>query len=1029
MKPILLTITAFGPYKDKEVIDFRKLQNHQLFVISGNTGAGKTTIFDAICYALYGEASGEERKDPKMLRSHFADDDVFTTVELVFQLRNKTYKVYRKLGHIKKGNKTPSVSVAELSEIEDGKEIPCCEAKIFEVNRKIEELIGLTKAQFSQIVMLPQGEFRKLLTSDTDNKEEILRRIFKTETYQSLKNRFDEKRKKAENEVNEVNAQLRIVYGNLKSLIPKRETSILHDILSEEQVNHHQVRQVLQEEYEEYEKKQEKVKEQLIQIEKLYKEKEVQFHEAKRLEEKFQEYEKSCQKKQELILKSEEMNNQRFLLQRGEKAKSLLPFEEQLNDITKRCEEKEADVLKTKKKLESICEQQIQVTKLYEEEKEKEPIRKEKEKLLQQLHDWKPVVHSLAIQEKEVDSFRLMVQQYEQKFKKINEKMDQFEKDKKLLTADIKGSEEKVVPLANLKVELERLTQDGKKLNRLVAITKEVEQKQSEIKQVSKQLQQVEKKYEEIEQLWIEGQASLLALHLHDGEACPVCGSVSHPEKAIQKDKVPSKEQLERVRIEKQKVEKEYQQLENDDFILKNNQQMLRDDLQERNYQSNNPEQELKEHRTRFKQKRQEIRELELLQLQLDTKKHQLDSIEKRLDELSGEKEEIQLKLMEVKGEYENRAGSFTSNREKVPTKYRSELILLSQIKRFEKQLAELEKNWRDIQTEKSAVDEQLISFKTQVKEKEATLQELYNTKKLATRRLQNELKQAAFSSLEDYRRAKIPSEKMTLMKQTIELYDTETKHLNQQIKELEKQINQRERPDLTQLRLQLSSFEQEKIQMFERVHQIETMVEQIKHLQTQCQTLLKLGEEKERAHRILLDLYDVIRGNNQKKISFERYLQIEFLEKIIYVANKRLYHLSNGQFSLKRSERIEKNGKQSGLGLDVYDEYTGQTRDVKTLSGGEKFNASLCLALGMADVIQAYQGGISIETMFIDEGFGSLDEESLQKAIETLIDLQKSGRMIGIISHVQELKYAIPAILEVKKTKEGYSYTNFVIK
>jgi exonuclease SbcC len=164
-------------------------------------------------------------------------------------------------------------------------------------------------------------------------------------------------------------------------------------------------------------------------------------------------------------------------------------------------------------------------------------------------------------------------------------------------------------------------------------------------------------------------------------------------------------------------------------------------------------------------------------------------------------------------------------------------------------------------------------------------------------------------------------------------------------------------------------------------------------------------------------------------KISFERYILIEFLEHILYAANVRLRDLSNGQFTLQRSERLENRGKQSGLGLDVYDSYTGQHRDVKTLSGGEKFNASLCLALGMTDVIQSHQGGVTIEMMFIDEGFGSLDEESLQKAITALVDLQRAGRMIGVISHVQELKDAFPACLEVSKTKEGFSRTSITVK
>ena len=186
---------------------------------------------------------------------------------------------------------------------------------------------------------------------------------------------------------------------------------------------------------------------------------------------------------------------------------------------------------------------------------------------------------------------------------------------------------------------------------------------------------------------------------------------------------------------------------------------------------------------------------------------------------------------------------------------------------------------------------------------------------------------------------------------------------------------------------------------------------------------------ELERTYGKITDLYDILRGQNRLKLSFERYIQIEYLERIIQSANERLREMSNGQFDLIRSDRQEVRGKQSGLGLDVYDAYTGQTRDVKTLSGGEKFNASLCLALGMADVIQGFQGGVSIETMFIDEGFGSLDEESLSKAIDTLIELQKSGRMIGVISHVPELKAALPAILEVKKSREGHSHTKFTLK
>ncbi|WP_280522986.1 SbcC/MukB-like Walker B domain-containing protein, partial [Paenibacillus pasadenensis] len=176
-------------------------------------------------------------------------------------------------------------------------------------------------------------------------------------------------------------------------------------------------------------------------------------------------------------------------------------------------------------------------------------------------------------------------------------------------------------------------------------------------------------------------------------------------------------------------------------------------------------------------------------------------------------------------------------------------------------------------------------------------------------------------------------------------------------------------------------------------------------------------------------DLHEMLKGDNALKISFERYILIEFLEQILHAANERLHELSSGQFVLERSGRLEARGRQSGLGLDVYDSYTGQNRDVKSLSGGEKFNASLALALGMTDVIQSSRGGVSIEMMFIDEGFGSLDEESLGRAISALADLHEAGRLIGVISHVQELKDAFPAVLEVSKTKEGHSSTRLLLK
>src|SRR5699024_6918607 len=286
-----------------------------------------------------------------------------------------------------------------------------------------------------------------------------------------------------------------------------------------------------------------------------------------------------------------------------------------------------------------------------------------------------------------------------------------------------------------------------------------------------------------------------------------------------------------------------------------------------------------------------------------------------------------------------------------------------------------------------------------------------------------------SFESEDMYQQAKIPADIRQELKQKIDQYKQNVATLKYQVKELQEALKGKAKVDLTSFEKHLIELKQAYETAFNQWNQSK---EYLKATSTLKKNIIHANEkvkEREKELGMITDLYDVVRGQNQPRISFERYLQIEYLEQIIDASNQRLKRLSNGQFLLRRSDRQEARGRQSGLAFDVYEAYTGQVRDVKTLSGGEKFNTSLCLALGMSDVIQSFQGNISMETMFIDEGFGSLDEESLNKAIDTLIDLQQSGRMIGVVSHVQDLKDTFPALLEVTKTKEGYSKTTFKVK
>lgn len=298
-----------------------------------------------------------------------------------------------------------------------------------------------------------------------------------------------------------------------------------------------------------------------------------------------------------------------------------------------------------------------------------------------------------------------------------------------------------------------------------------------------------------------------------------------------------------------------------------------------------------------------------------------------------------------------------------------------------------------------------------------------------AATRFEAELFKAGFDQREHYTEAKLSEQRLSGLKTELKTFADTLSYLAQQLAELQVELAGKQQIALEGLEQQISGLKQEQDQEATAIAEAVQHGQSSKRLAAAITDTAKHTAELEQSLEQLLDIYQMLKGDNSLKISFERYILIEFLEQILLAANERLHEMTGGQFSLQRSDRLEIRGRQSGLGLDVYDAYTGQNRDVKTLSGGEKFNASLCLALGMTDVIQSHQGGISIEMMFIDEGFGSLDEESLHKAIHTLVGLQQSGRMIGVISHVPELKQASPAVLEITKTREGYSRARLKLK
>ncbi|MBO1581638.1 AAA family ATPase [Bacillus sp. XF8] len=1029
MRPLQLIMTAFGPYKQQEVIDFSDLGDHRIFAISGNTGAGKTTIFDAICYVLYGEASGEERSDTSMLRSQFADDNVYTSVELTFQLKGKQYEIKRQLGHKKQGNKTVTGHAVELYEVVDDEKVPCVDRfHVTDVNKKVEDLIGLSKHQFSQIVMLPQGEFRKLLTSETENKEEILRRIFKTDRYKLMRELLDQKRKQWKDVLQEKQKERELYFRNVFKL-PVRDGSLLEILVQQEHVNTHQVVEALEQETNCYEVEVEQLQaQQTLQTQQL-KEVEVRFHAGKSVNEKFQDLQQKQEQQTALQENRAQIESQEQRFKHAEQAKRLLPFEQWYEEAVQSEQNAEQLLKQIVAKKEKTTETFGLAEEKYEELKGKESVREEAKKNVQRLDELQPIISSLAEKKSTLQKAELQSEKLKAGIQKLEQQLAGQISQKQQIAGELHQLEVALEQYVAKVEELTNMREDAKVLKQAYDVWQEKQKYEQEKETAYQRMELAVKSYEDMERRWLNEQAGVLALHLHEGESCPVCGSKTHPEKATERGDSIDEKQLNELRENKNMAEKSHVQLEEKWNFYRQQYEQVIEEVIKRGYRS---EELVETYRALVQKGKQLAAEVNTLKASEEKRKQlasNLKGLEEQLEELQKQKREAETMQHRTEIECIELRTSYEHDQQKIPEGLQTVEAWKQQFDNAVKELRFMEDEWKKVQEAYQHWQNENIRVQA---EYDGAVKQATHTKEKKEetfQRFMTELEQGGFINQQAYKEAKLKDVEMKHLQEHIQKYYSSLEVLAKQIEELANELKGKEWIDITVLEEQMKELEIQLDITKEKRQRAQSAVAYISDLHENIRRIDEQIHEEEKAFQELVDLYVVMKGDNESRISFERYILIEYLEQIVQIANERLRKLSNGQFYLKRSERVEKRNRQSGLGLDVYDAYTGQTRDVKTLSGGEKFNASLCLALGMADVIQAYEGGISIETMFIDEGFGSLDEESLTKAVDALIDLQKSGRFIGVISHVQELKNAMPAVLEVTKQKDGCSQTRFVVK
>lgn len=1025
MKPIQLTMTAFGPYKGTETIDFRKLEEHRLFVVSGATGAGKTTIFDGICFALYGQASGEDRTEFRSMRSDFADDAVQTAVELIFEIHGRTFRIMRQIPYTKSGNKSETTARSEFFELVDGGEVPFVDRQIVsEINRKVEEIVGFTQAQFSQIVMLPQGEFRKFLTSDTENKETIMRKIFKTEDYREIVNRLKTKKDEANQQLMDEKRKMDGFIQQITNIIPPRE-SLIFEVLSQEYANASQVMDGLEQEIGHYSMKRTEDERKYTAAYQQHAEMLEAYHVAKKCNEQFEQLE---QRKIALEKLKEEIPSVHVKEKRiadAERASIIHEIESQFRMLAEEAKSKGNDLQKAIAAVQVAAKLLEEKQQEYKQEEGKEQDRGAVTERLIRLRDHLPAVTDLAAKEAKVRNLKMKIGKMENEFTTTSEKAEAEKRKVAELNVHIEKCEQSIAPFDKLLEELNTIRMHYKVVRDFENLKKEyavwIEKKEA----ASAKFIQTKNEFENMQNAWLNDQAAHLAQTLRDGEPCPVCGSDHHPAKiARHEDKTVSRAELDMKRSYLTEIESAFRSVE-----VKCESLLAQITAKEQEMLDLSINEGLEALFTKGQKTAEKVEQLKNVRNELVTLKDQQKRAEKETVEWTARKSEIEQALFEQKTFYAQESALLEREISSIPEGLRDLTRLQAEIKDTETRKRQMDEAWQRVRKNLEAAKEQLATSVNSEHHLKKSVDECVGKRDQAADRFHKALEASEFSTEEEYRQAKMAEGDRLLLKEYVMQFKQRLHVLNEVIDELEAGLVGKEKTDLDGLLETIQSLKSAYEKAFTEWNRSIECEKALIRLKAGIEKTAKDVDDLERQAGKITGLFDVIRGQNDHKLSFERFIQIDYLERIIQSANERLRNLSNGQYELIRSDRQEVRGRQSGLGLDVYDAYTGQNRDVKTLSGGEKFNASLSLALGMADVIQSYQGAVSIETMFIDEGFGTLDEEALQKAVDTLIDLQKSGRMIGVISHVEELKTAFPAILEVQKSREGHSVTRFILK
>ena len=1111
MKPLKLTLSAFGPYAGETVIDFTQLGGQGLFLVTGDTGAGKTTIFDGITFALYGETSGGVR-EASMLRSKYAEPETPTYAEYIFEYKGAVYTVKRSPDYERPKTRGKGMTMQKgeaLLTFSDGR-APV--TKLKEVNQAVTDLIGLDMKQFTQIAMIAQGDFRKLLLADTEERSNIFRKLFHTDIYKVIQEKLkfeagglDKAYKELLRSIRQYTEQVRYSVedplgqqwalmekngfeGNLEEGLEVLEQFLkadkdtlkaLNKQIKENDAKLENMNQLFGKVHKEADAKARK--------EKLLKEREILFPQLEQAQKDAENAAKEPEEIQQLI----------FSIQKEkEKLDRYTNLEKLISEI------EDASVLIEKLKTDSTALQNRQKeTKAVLEEKQKEyqaTDRTEKEKAETDFQ--KEKIDSLyAGVYKNCGNLEFLLTKIMNLETQAKEMKTQSEQMKKEL-ADL---EEQIVSGGNLEarensliMRLQQIQKMKDQQKRCQILEKEAESKKKAYLIASQKRTEIKEFLNRMEQAYLDAQAGVLAAGLQEGMPCPVCGSVHHPKLTQMPEKVPTEEQLKKQKMVAETAEQaasdsSVQAGESAGLVQRSKEELtegiksyvaqflpeekteeiLRNEITDSELRSFVKDQEshaqteleeiqkqkkaqldLQKKKEEFsRQLEQHAKEFQKLQISIEKRKSQQESIQEQLQNQLDEpifswlREDTQQKMISDFGlqQDQNSKAVYQQGSQEVSLllqqgrtaaewlkqqqdildqKRKDQTALLEQRKLLETQISK-------VQTEITTLTDRINQNQQQTAAEKSRSEQMQKQRENMEKELGERTKEEILSQiqLQTRERKKLETHYKTVteVKEALEKRMTE---LNSVITSLTEQLKESANISIEELNVQKENFTQQKKSLSADRDEIHArleingdMYEKIRRQQTE---LLKT----ETRWKWMKSLSDTANGTitGKARIMLETYIQMQYFDRILARANIRLMTMSSGQYELVRRKENKSRVGKTGLELDVVDHYNGTVRSVKTLSGGETFQASLSLALGLSDEIQSSSGGIQLDTMFVDEGFGSLDEDALDQAIRALKDLSQGSRLVGIVSHVTELKERIDKkiIVTKKRTEDGVGST-----